>query len=255
MIADCFLIMESCVLDSRGKAQPGAVRFIETLLKHSLSFVILTDQSLLTRGQMADRMMKAGFSRISEEMFYTSTMAAVDAIRRKYPDRRTAGYIGSRGMVEILRLGGFALNMERADWLFVGSDHDASYNDYCYALKLVDRGAYIISTDQREYETTRSGKLIGSGSVVKMLEHATGTKAVETGMPAPLIVSRALKYLDVSAEDAVLVGCHPEPEIACGLAAGIRTVLCMTGMDDTENALLRRVHPDFVVEDLNGLLR
>ena len=100
MIADCFLIMESCVLDSRGKAQPGAVRFIDTLLDHSLPFVILTDQSVLTRQQMADRMLKAGYSGITAEMFYTSTMAAVDAICRKYPDRRTAGYIGGRGICQ-----------------------------------------------------------------------------------------------------------------------------------------------------------
>ncbi len=255
MFADCFLVMESCLLDPRGRPVPGSVRFLDALIGSGVPFVILTNQSYATRDQMADRLLNAGFRNIVPAMFYTSTMAAIDAIVKKYPDRRRAAYLGGKGMIELLRETGFSLNMDRADWVFVGSDHNSSYNDYCYALKLIERGAYIISTDPRAAEVTRSNLLVGPGSIVKMLEYASGTKAVEAGIPAPLIVGRALKYLNVHPDRAVLACCHPEPEISCGVSAGIRTVLVMNGMDEKENALLRRVHPDYVVEDLTGLLR
>ena len=41
----------------------------------------------------------------------------------------------------------------------------------------------------------------------------------------------------------------------CGNNAGIRTVLFAPAMDEKENALLRRIHPDYVAEDLSALLR
>ncbi len=255
MIANCFLIMTSCLINRQGRPRKGAVYFMNTLIDNRIPFVILTNQSTYTRAQLAEMMNRAGFNEMIPQMFYTSTMAAVDAICRKYPDKKTAGYIGGKGMTEILKLGGFSLNMNHADWLFVGSDHNATYNDYSYALRLISGGAYIVSTDPVLKEKTTSGDLIGSGSVVKMLESASGTRALEAGIPSGLIVSRSLVYLRQSIDDAVLVTSQPEPEITCGIAAGIRTVLSMSAMDETDNALQRRVQPDFVVEDLTGLMR
>lgn len=255
MFAQCFLIMESCLVNTRQRPQPGAVRFLDTLIQYRVPFAILTNRSSQLRTAMAENLMRAGFHNVKPEMFYTSAMAAVDAICRKYPDKKNAGYIGGKGMLELLRIGGFALNMDRADWLFIGSDHGATYNDYSYGLKLIERGAYIVSTDPSPTERSLSGTLIGSGSIVKMLEYASGTRAVEAGIPAPLIISRALTYLHAQIEDAVLIASHPETEILCGSNAGIRTVLFTEAMDESENALLRRIHPDYVTEDLLSLLR
>ena len=255
MFAQCFLIMESCLINERQRPQPGAVRFLDALIQNRVPFVILTNRSAQLRTAMAEGMNRAGFHNVAAEMFYTSTMAAVDAIIKKYPDKKNAGYIGGKGMLELLRIGGFALNMDRADWVFVGSDHNSTYNDYSYCLKLVERGAYIVSVDPSPTERSLSGTLIGSGSVVKMLEYASGTRAIEAGIPAPLIVSRALKYLRKDISDAVLITAHPETEIVCGNNAGIRTVLFAPAMDEKENALLRRIHPDYVAEDLSALLR
>lgn len=255
MIANCFLIMTSCLINGQGRPRKGAVYFMNTLIDNRIPFVVLTNQSTYTRSQLADMMNRAGFNEMRPEMFYTSTMAAVDAICRKYPDKKTAGYIGGRGMTEILKMGGFSLNMNHADWLFVGSDHNATFNDYSYALRLIDGGAYIISTDPVVKEKTTTGNLIGSGSVVRLLETASGTRAIEAGIPSPLIVSRSLVYLKQSVSDAVLVTSQPETEITCGNSAGIRTVLSMSAMDETDNVLQRRVQPDFVVEDLTGLMR
>jgi len=255
MFAQCFLIMESCLINERQRPQPGAVRFLDALIQNRVPFVILTNRSAQLRTAMAEGMNRAGFHNVAAEMFYTSTMAAVDAIVKKYPDKKNAGYIGGKGMLELLRIGGFALNMDRADWVFVGSDHSSTYNDYSYCLKLVERGAYIVSVDPSPTERSLSGTLIGSGSVVKMLEYASGTRAIKAGIPAPLIVSRALKYLRREIDDAVLIASHPETEIVCGNNAGIRTVLFAPAMDEKENALLRRIHPDYVAEDLSALLR
>jgi ribonucleotide monophosphatase NagD (HAD superfamily) len=255
MIGKNWMITESCLFDSAGKPRKGAIRFLRAVCQQGDAFVVLTNHSTHLRSEMAAAYQDAGFDSIETANFYTSVMAGVDAILKSFPNRRTAGFLGGRGMEATLKEAGFAVNLEKADWVFVGTDRHASYEDYCYALRLLEGGAQIISTDPRRLEHIKSGVAVGSGSIVKMLEYAGTREALECGMPSPLIAQQALGYLDASAEDTVFIGCHLGSEIACGTDAGLKTVLVSSGLDENEDAVESDIRPDYVVEDLGGLLR
>ena len=254
MLGKYWLIAESCLF-SGGAASFGAAEFIRELKRQNLPFVFLTNHSSHLRSEMADAYEAAGLQGIQTSMFYTSTMAGVDAILKAYPDKRTAGYIGGRGMQKILQEGGFAVDLDHADWLFIGTDRHASFEDYSYGLRLMETGAQIVSTDPRRMEYTKNGPAIGSGSIVRMMEYAGAREALECGMPSPILAVQAMNYLSADIHETVLVGSHLNSEIQCGIDAGIKTVLVTSGMDEHEDGLLDTVKPDYVVETMAGLLR
>jgi len=255
MIEKNWMITESCLFDSEGQPRKGAIRFIRAVHQAENAFVILTNLSSHLRSEMAAAYQDAGFTGIDTANIYTSTMAGVDAILKSCPDRRTAGFLGGRGMEATLKEAGFAVNLERADWVFIGTDRHASYEDYSYALRLLEGGAQIISTDPRRLEYIKSGAAVGSGSIVKMLEYAGSREALECGLPSLLIAQQALRYLEAKAEETIFIGCHLKSEIQCGVEAGMKTVLVSSGLDENEDAMGSEIRPDYIVEDLSGLLR
>ncbi len=254
MLGTYWLISESCLFGPKGMTF-GSRELIHALQYRRLPFVILTNHTSHLRTEMADAYDKAGLHGVQSSMFYTSAMAGADAILKAYPKKRIAGYIGGRGLQETLQEGGFAVNLDRADWLFIGTDRHASYEDYCYGLRLMKGGAQLVSTDPRKIEYLKNGPVPGSGSIVKMLEYAGSQEALECGMPAPLIARQAMRYLEADPADTIFVGAHLKTEIQCGINAGLKTVLTTSSLEESEEELLNEIRPDYVIDTLEGLLR
>ncbi|NCB34167.1 MAG: hypothetical protein EOM64_09900 [Erysipelotrichia bacterium] len=254
MLGTYWLISESCLFSKKGITY-GSRELIQALQYRKLPFAILTNHSSHLRTEMAAAYDKAGLHGIRSSMFYTSAMAGTDAILKAYPKKRIAGYIGGRGLQETLQEGGFAVNLDRADWLFIGTDRHASYDDYSYGLRLMKSGAQLVSTDPRKLEILKNGPVPGSGSIVKMLEYAGSQEALECGMPSPLIATQAMHYLKADPNDTIFVGAHLKSEIQCGISAGLKTVLTASSLEDTEEELLKEIRPDYMIDTLEGLLR
>ena len=230
----------------------GAVELIRYLSRAQYSFLILTDRSHQSRNRMADRMYESGFPLFSEDLFYTSTMAAVDAIRTNYPERNRASVIGSEAMKELVHKGGFILDNERPHWLFVGSQRDATYHDYNQAFQAVVNGAAIISVSDSNVEMQRRMPQLGSGAIAMMLEYASGSEALVSGWTSSIMIKKSLNYIGASADQALFVSDNLEVEIAAAHNAGIETIYVLgeNNPDDLSNS---QVRPTYVVESLKGL--
>lgn len=255
MIGNSFLITESCLVDQNMNITDGTNEFISYLCKHKIPFLILTNQSLLSNIQLAKKYKEAGIKAIKPEHFYTSTMAGIDLLLTQVPDKKVAGYIGTSTLKDTLRAGGFAVDLDYADYLFVGTDRHASYNDYCYALRLLKSGAMLLATDFSEVEYKDQTPLIGCGAIAKMLEVASNKKAVLLGMPNPNFPLQATVYLDVDRSSCIFVGAHLDSDIVCGLNAKLTTVILTAAMNDEENLFNSKIKPDYAVETMLGLLR
>ena len=123
--------------------------FIDYLIKNNIGFIFLTNNSTRTQEQCVKHMEKMGFSDLKPEMFYTSAMASADYISKLYPDKKRAAYIGEKGMREPLINNGFIIDPDNPDFLFVGLDRNATYNDYSFALRNLLKGA------KREFQHIR----------------------------------------------------------------------------------------------------
>ncbi|MBR2990036.1 MAG: HAD hydrolase-like protein [Solobacterium sp.] len=252
MLSDVWLICESCLWVD-GRLREDAAAFLKKLHAEGVSFAILTEESIRTRTDHAAMYIDQGLPFISHDDIYTSVMAAADRIMEMAARHRNAGYIGGKGMLETLRDAGFALDTDKADWLFIGYEREAEMNDFNYALRLLKGGAQLISTDSRPLRETKNGPAVGAGAVVKMLESASGKKAAETGFPSPFMIKGAVNYLGSTMDHAVFVGSDLQREIRCANEAGMTTVYVPGSLD--EDLFEESVRPSYVVADLYGLLK
>lgn len=236
------------------KVIDGAIRWINYLLDHELDFYFLTNNSSRTQEQACQHMLKMGFTGIKPHHFYTSAMAAADKIARDYPSKKEAYYIGEEGLKQALIANGFHINPEKADFLFIGLDRQATYQDYSYAVRLVKDGCQLVGTNNDRLLLSEKGVNIGNGSVVAMFEYATNSEAIKIGKPHNAIIEGALRYAKVLKENAVIVGDNLETDILCGNLAGIETIFVTTGVHNMEDCYRLDIKPTYIVANLKGLI-
>lgn len=229
-------------------------RFLAALSQNGLPFTILDESGLFTREQLSEKLYDYGIRGIHPESFYTCNMAAVDYVLQKDSNHLKAGYLGPAALKTALLTGGFQICQDHADWLFLGLDRNDGYPDFCCGLQMIEQGAEMIAVNDEPVYWRKETQMIGAGAQTAMLEYASGRRAVHIGMPQPVLALCAMKYMGTAADNTILIGSSISKDILCGNRAGIETVLIASDMSDSTE-LLKEVHPTYLVEDLNGLLR
>lgn len=254
MFDKTYLIQMDCLIRNQ-KARPGAVEFIDALNENGFSYVIISEQSGRTRAQLVEMFEKSGFHYIEPGDFYVSAMAAVDYLLIKFPTWKKAAYIGGKGIQAALEQGGFSIDYARPDVVFAAMDRNLSYKDYSDTLQFLLDGAVLISTDSRRTQLIDGVDMIGNGAIVKMLEYASGKRAVDFSRGSDILLRMALRYLGIKAADALAVGDDFARDIVPALKRGIETVLVTNGEGIMDLGMTDTVHPTYIVEDLSGLVR
>lgn len=250
-----YLITDSCLVDEENNARNDALRVIQLLMRDRIPFQILTNQSLYTNEQLASLYQKKGFYDIQPEHFYTSLQAAIDILKARYASYKTFAYIGSDALRETLQRESFSLHFDHPDWLFIGTDRNATFEDYNDAVNLLKQGAEMISLDQETVSIGQPQDAIRVGTIVHMLEEASGKKALQIGLPNKLFLSRALLRADWLMEYTLLVGTSIQNELIGGINAKMKTALIASYFNDDMSLFQQTIHPDYMLEDLNGILR
>ena len=250
-----YYLIELDTLVHRGRVKPGAVHFIETLQIEQLPYLIISEQSARTPEQIASAMENAGFTHVTYDQIYTGIMAAVDWMIMYEPARNRAGYIGSAAMRNALERGGYIIDHTAPELFFTGINRNMTYSEYSEALNAIMQGAVLISCDSRPRIRVEGMWQIGNGAVVKMLEEASGTQAVEFGRGSEKMMRMALRYMQAPAHQVIMVGSDFERDIVPALLTDMTTVYVTDGESIMDLGMSDQVHPDYIVEDLNGLTK
>ncbi len=253
MRAKYWLICESCLFDPDGNASEATKDFIRVLMKHHSPFLVLSEDTAKSRKTKIQELNDLGFP-VSEQHFYTSMMAAIDEIAMVSPEKIRAGYLGGRGMKDTLTEANFLFAQGKADWIFVGNDHNSGSIEYNYVFEMLLRGAKLICTDNREVDYSGGKPMIGGGSITKMLETASGQEAHLTGFPSNVFLERAVNYLQGDPYETVLIGTNLKREILSAKNSGLGTIYC-TGYEESGDLFESDIHPDYVIENLEGIAR
>ena len=121
----------------------GAKEFIDYLIAQDHPFCFLTNNAMRTKRQNVEHMKNMGFTGIEEKHFFTSSMAAARYMAKQDASKRKAWMIGQDGLREALMEEGFVLTKDHADYVFIGLDKSASYEDYSEALDVLLQGATL----------------------------------------------------------------------------------------------------------------
>ncbi|MBQ5442522.1 MAG: HAD hydrolase-like protein, partial [Oscillospiraceae bacterium] len=122
------------------------------------------------------------------------------------------------------------------------------------ACILLGRGVDYIATNPDWVCPTWYGFVPDCGSVCEMLYRATKRRPYVIGKPRPDMVQLAMQSIGASAEETVVVGDRIYTDIACGVNAGVDTVLVLSGETKREDLAHSAVQPTFVLKDIKELL-
>lgn len=231
----------------------GAIDFISYLLRKEIPFAFFTNNSSRTQGQAREHMEALGFTGLQDHHFFTSALAASKYVA-SISDKRRAFVIGERGLTEALEQEGFAVVEEHADFVFVGLDKAGNYMRYSQGLAQLMQGAQLVGTNNDRRLLLETGPHIGNGSIVHMMEYASGQESIKVGKPHEPMLLAALAYLGKTKDECVILGDNLETDILCGTQAGVDTILVLGGIHDEQDCERLHIHPTRIAKTLRDLM-
>jgi NagD protein len=209
-------------------AIPGADRFLARLRELELPFLVLTNNSIYTRRDLAARLRASGLD-VPEESIWTSALATARFLEDQRPGG-TAFTIGEAGLTTALHEAGYTLTERDPDYVVLGETRTYSFEWISRAIRLIVAGARFIATNPDATGPTPDGPLPATGSVAALISRATGVDPYFVGKPNPLMMRTALNTLDAHSETTAMIGDRMDTDVVSGLEAGLQTILVLSGV-------------------------
>src|SRR3954471_11082954 len=133
------------VLVHEERAIPGADRFIATLREHEAPFLVLTNNSIYTRRDLAARLRASGLD-VPEERIWTSALATARFLESQRPGG-SAFVIGEAGLTTALHQAGYTMTERDPDYVILGETRTYSFERITHAIRLIAAGARFIATN------------------------------------------------------------------------------------------------------------
>jgi 5'-nucleotidase len=216
------------VLVHEEQAIPGASEFLSRLRELELPFLVLTNNSIYTRRDLAARLRASGLD-VPEEAIWTSALATARFLQEQRPGG-SAFVIGESGLTTALHEAGYTLTERSPDYVVLGETRVYSFGRITQAIRLVAAGARFIATNPDPTGPTPDGPLPATGSVAALVSRATDVAPYFVGKPNPLMMRTALNTLDAHSESTAMIGDRMDTDVVSGLEAGLRTILVLSGV-------------------------
>jgi NagD protein len=227
---------------------PGADRFIARLQELGREYLLLTNNSLYTRRDLAHRLQTVGME-IPIERLFTSAMATADFLQSQRPEG-TAFVVGASGLTQAIHEIGYVITDIDPDYVVLGETEGYNFETITKAIRLIEAGARFIATNPDVSGPGEEGTVPGCGAMASLIEKASGKAPLYVGKPNPLMMRSALNYLDVHSEDTVMVGDRMDTDIVAGVESGMRTILVLTGVTHREDIDRFPYRPTWVLESV-----
>jgi NagD protein len=216
------------VLVHEETAIPGADRFLARLRETATPFLVLTNNSIYTRRDLAARLAASGLD-VPEASIWTSALATASFLENQRPGG-SAFVIGEAGLTTALHQSGYTLTERAPDYVVLGETRTYSFERITLAIRLIVNGARFIATNPDPTGPSPDGPLPATGSVAALISHATGVQPYFVGKPNPLMMRSALNAIDAHSETTAMIGDRMDTDIVAGLEAGLHTILVLTGV-------------------------
>jgi len=221
------------VLIHEGVPVPGAADFVARIRERGLPFLVLTNNSIFTRRDLADRLSSMGI-RVPEENLWTSAVATARFLGDQLPGGR-AYVIGEAGLTTAMHEVGFVLTDMSPDYVVLGETRTYSFEAITKAIRLIDAGARFVATNPDPTGPSTEGPLPATGSVAALITRATGRQAYFVGKPNPVMMRAGLNQIGAHSETSAMVGDRMDTDIIAGLEAGMESILVLTGSTKRED--------------------
>ncbi len=236
------------------RALPGARTLIDSLQRAGTPFALVTNNSTRSPHQYVRHLAAMGM-RVPAERIVTSSVGTGVYLQTILRTRSRVLVIGEPALRRAILRAGFVLAWDGVAAVVVGLDRRVTYRKLALALAALARGAAFVATNPDPLLPTDAGMLPGAGSIVAALRYAAGREPVVIGKPDPRLLVEAMKCTGTRPGETAMVGDQRSTDIAAGRAAGVFTILVMTGVEANRKARDGGPEPDLTVRNLVHLRR
>jgi len=242
------------VLWRGSQALPGMTELFDLLFERELDFVLATNNSSRTQQDYVDKLANMGVSGIQPRHIVTSGTATVSTLKTQYSAGTRMYVVGGDGLKRNLTGAGFKLVDTCAEVVVCGIDFDLTYDKARTATLLIRAGARFIGTNPDPSFPSPEGLVPGAGSIIALIEAASGQSPTIIGKPERGMFDAALRQLGAHPEETLMIGDRIGTDIVGAQALGIKTALVMTGVETKKSLRNSKVQPDMVFAGLPELI-
>ena len=237
-----------------GEAVPGAAETLASLREAGRPVVFVTNDSRASAGELAERLREGGIEAEPSDVLTAGAVTARAAARRGGSRAYVIGAPALRSAVEEagLRLCGQEEAAD-ADAVVVALHPGFDYAELKAATQALHGGAALFATNREPSLPMPDGLWPGTGSILAAVEFASGRRATICGKPERELFDQALERLGASAERTAIVGDGLQSDVAGGAAAGIASILVLTGNATRAEAEEADPAPDHVLDSIAEL--
>ena len=189
--------------------------------------------------------------------FVTSTDAAIRYVQETYGPGTRYYVCGTASLKAQLSGAGLLLSEsaeEGADVVLLGYDTELTYQKLEDCCILLNRGADYIATHPDLVCPVWYGSAPDCGSIINLLETATGRRPLVIGKPKPAMVELAMEKTGFTREQTVVIGDRLYTDIACGVNAGVDTVFVLSGEGVPEDIDKYGIQPTYVYQGIRDVV-
>ena len=222
---------------------PYTLPFLERLGRLGIDYCFLTNNPTRSLDDYIAKLHKLGVP-CGEGQMYSTTAAAIDYIKTRYPDARRLFLLGTPSMISQFEAAGFVScaddPSDRPDAVVAAFDMTLTYSRLCRCTWWASHREipYIATNPDWVCPTDEQTILVDCGSLCACIEAACGRKPdMVIGKPNPGILLGILEKNGIAPSQAAMVGDRLYTDVKTALNAGACGVLVLSGETTLEAAL------------------
>lgn len=248
---------------------PFTISFLDTLTELGIGYSFLTNNPTKSVEDYLTKLAGLGI-KASEGNMYTTSLAAIDYIKSRYPSAKRLFMLGTPSMVSQFEKAGFEACSDEPedipDVLVVAFDTTLTYSKLCRAAWWASQGIpYVATNPDRVCPTNQKTVLVDCGSLQHCIEYATMRKPdIVLGKPDPTMLDGIRNRYGLQSDEIAMVGDRIYTDTAMAHNAGALGVLVLSG--ETTLDVVKKVEedvktnpnpefypPDLVLKDISEL--
>ena len=239
----------------RGKQPLPGVNDLLTLFEsRGIAYACATNNATMTHEQFSKKLEQMGIHMPSQRIV-TSPVATRRYLESQAPHGTGVFAVGMEGLrTALFGDGYFREDPENPAFVVVGMDFEVTYRQLRRACLLIRAGARFIGTNPDTTFPAEDGIVPGCGALLALLRAGTEQEPFVIGKPGPALFEAAIELLGVDRSTTLTVGDRLDTDIAGSRAAGLPSVLVLTGVTTPDDLDRSQIQPDMVVADLPDLI-
>ena len=246
-----FLIDMDGTLYLGDRSIDGAAGFIRFLEESGRNYLFFTNNCSVDAGYYEEKLGRMGIDAAADRVL-TSGEATARYLRSE-TDYRRVYVVGTPSLENELSGAGFEVTDTNPDVVVVGFDTTLTYAKLEVACGLLLKGIPYVATNPDKVCPTETGYVPDCGSIVALLEEATGRRPRFIGKPNPAMARMGMQKLGAEPETTAMIGDRLYTDMQMAYDTWMASILVLSGetaVEDLEGVARR---PDFIFESVREL--